>query len=613
MTAEDAMYQEALEAVAAKDRSRARDLLTRLLKDNALNPNYWLWMSSVVDTARERLFCLNKVLELEPGNQLAQRGLILLGVQPLDDNLMIPARLHKRRWEPQTMNEIDAQKLLKQSWKMPIYLAVGGVLVVLLLLGVLGAAFFGFGYFDNRARMNAGVILAPDVPTQTPTKFDFVFPPPGPTPLWMMLKATYTPTPIYANTPHPRADAYRSVMRFYQKEDYENALNMLDQVIDLEPDSPDLYYLQGELRRFRKDYQGALDSYNAALGKKQDFAPAYLGRAKVRLDMGSKHQDEIQADLEKAIENDPNMGEAYLVLAQVLIKLGDFEAAQAQLNEAERFIPGSPQVYLVQAGLYLEQNQVDLAVQSAEKARELDVTMLPVYSMLGKVYMRAGRFDEAETMLHVYLIYKEEDADVLTTYGLIFSAQNQPEEALKYFDQAIAADSQALEPLIQRGWILLQQEKSDEAFNSFTKAQKISPDSFEAALGSGRSLVGLDYASDAVGMFNRAQKLAKTDQQLAQVYYYRAKTYESLNNIKLSTQDYQALLDLPEEVYAPDWADEVKGKLEGLIATRTATAKPSKTPLPTETRQPTRTPLPTSTRWPTPTPTPTPTVGSTSS
>jgi hypothetical protein len=69
--AEDVMLQEAIGAVRQVQRIRARDLLTRLLRTNQTNPEYWLWMSAVVDTTREQVYCLQSVLRLEPDNQAA--------------------------------------------------------------------------------------------------------------------------------------------------------------------------------------------------------------------------------------------------------------------------------------------------------------------------------------------------------------------------------------------------------------------------------------------------------------------------------------------------------------------------------------------------------------
>ena len=50
MADNDAVFQEAVEALRAGNKSRARELLTELLKNDQNNATYWVWMSSTVDT-----------------------------------------------------------------------------------------------------------------------------------------------------------------------------------------------------------------------------------------------------------------------------------------------------------------------------------------------------------------------------------------------------------------------------------------------------------------------------------------------------------------------------------------------------------------------------------
>ncbi|HAY85776.1 MAG TPA: hypothetical protein DCY42_12900, partial [Chloroflexi bacterium] len=72
--ADETMFQEAVEALGQGDKGRARDLLTRLLESDQNNPQYWIWMSAVVDSAKERIYCLQTALNLDPENTTAKRG-----------------------------------------------------------------------------------------------------------------------------------------------------------------------------------------------------------------------------------------------------------------------------------------------------------------------------------------------------------------------------------------------------------------------------------------------------------------------------------------------------------------------------------------------------------
>ena len=95
--AEDVMLQEAVQAIRQGQRARARDLLTRLLRANQRNAEYWLWMSSVVKTPKEQVYCLQSVLRLDPDNQAARRGMVTLGALPPDVSLA-PVPPPRRQW-----------------------------------------------------------------------------------------------------------------------------------------------------------------------------------------------------------------------------------------------------------------------------------------------------------------------------------------------------------------------------------------------------------------------------------------------------------------------------------------------------------------------------------
>ena len=85
------------ERVSLAGRGRARDLLTRLLKINPDKVDYWIWMSSVVDTVRERIYCLQEALKLDPKNATAKHGLVIMGAMLPDESLMLPPGKMLRR------------------------------------------------------------------------------------------------------------------------------------------------------------------------------------------------------------------------------------------------------------------------------------------------------------------------------------------------------------------------------------------------------------------------------------------------------------------------------------------------------------------------------------
>jgi TolB protein len=71
----------AIEAARAGDRDRARRLLEQVLAEDDSSEVAWLWMASVVNTIPERRSSLERVLEINPGNERALEALQRLNAE----------------------------------------------------------------------------------------------------------------------------------------------------------------------------------------------------------------------------------------------------------------------------------------------------------------------------------------------------------------------------------------------------------------------------------------------------------------------------------------------------------------------------------------------------
>src|SRR5512132_3038640 len=174
MADNDAVFQEAVEALRVGNKSRARELLTGLLKTDQNNATYWVWMSATVDTAKERIYCLQTAFKLDPANAAAKRGLILHGALPADETIQPFPVNRPRAWEEKLLLAHEKPKL--KGWaavKASPVVRIGGFVA----LGALLIAGVVFGFIIPR--MSEVTVI----PTKTP----------GPSPTY-----TLTPTSINA-------------------------------------------------------------------------------------------------------------------------------------------------------------------------------------------------------------------------------------------------------------------------------------------------------------------------------------------------------------------------------------------------------------------------------
>ena len=277
--AEDTMFQDAVEALRQGDKAKARDLLTKLLKTDQNNVQYWIWLSAAVESQKERIYCLQTALQIDPENATAKRGLVLMGALPPDESVQPFSLNRPRLWDEELALATDKPKE-KRTFKGMITSPVGRLAGLGLVgLAVIGAVVFGLILPNNKPRAvrNTPIPVSEATFTFTPT---FVNAPTQNTaavgtlvPLKDLLDATFTPTPFYVNTPRqPQSiDNYRVAESAYKKQDWDTVISTFQEIANNEPDAADPYYYIGEAYRFKGDFRNAMEAYNQAIRIDRDF------------------------------------------------------------------------------------------------------------------------------------------------------------------------------------------------------------------------------------------------------------------------------------------------------------------------------------------------------
>lgn len=70
--------QEAITAIKSGDKVTGQQLLAQVIKAEPKNETAWLWMTTVTDDPEKKRYCLKTVLQINPNNQMAQKGLASL-------------------------------------------------------------------------------------------------------------------------------------------------------------------------------------------------------------------------------------------------------------------------------------------------------------------------------------------------------------------------------------------------------------------------------------------------------------------------------------------------------------------------------------------------------
>lgn len=573
----DPILDQAIAAVRTGDRRKARELITRLLKVDPHNARYWLWMSSVVETPKEASYCLQEAQKYDPENGVARRGLIYLGLKKPERSSGDNLYTKKTDWQEQLIKLFmppppEKPKKSRRLSTTPL-IAFGAIMVL--------ALFFGSIFIVPKLfpKETVRITLVPPtakasatyLPTATPKGFR-----PSPTPqqapaLWMLLTETYTPTPLYVNTPHP-SEAYQLAMRAFAKSDWETFNRYIQQELETNPDSADAYYYLGESARLIGNEKQSLMYYEKAMNLDPQFAAAILAHALVLKEV--KPKSNILDDLEKAIKLDPYLVDAYLARAAYYLDKEQFDLAMDDLTIARDLNPEAPNVYLGFARIYLAKEEPAAALENARKAYELDITELQTYLVLGTAYISNNQSDKALEYLNTYLSYKPYDAVAYEMVGKAYWVAGDKEKAIENMNKSVSLDTGGFDANYILGVAALEAGKNSEALNYLTKAVSLDDNHYDAIFHRAQALLLMKRNTDSYNQFLRAENLATTPEQTAECVYYQARAAFAIGNRSNMRTAYERLLGMAEDLMPAEWRAEAEAYLypcDSVCATKTAT------------------------------------------
>jgi tetratricopeptide (TPR) repeat protein len=409
----------------------------------------------------------------------------------------------------------------------------------------------------------------------------------------MLLPATYTPTPLYVNTPRSpeNFDQNRSALDAYKKGDWDLFIQNMEFMARQEPNSADIYYYIGEAYRFKSQASNALEAYNDALEIDPNFGAAYLGLARARLIQDPNVNVEYLFD--EAASRDPNFGEIYLERARYFINKNDPEAAIVDLNRADQLMPDSADVNLAYANAYLALDDMDNALRFAEKAYSLDITNLAIYPLLGELYIDSGQYQLSIDALELYVVYEEDDARAYAMLGRAYYELGSYEAAIANLDKAISMDVAAARRFyVYRGLSHLELNNVDKATQDLESAYEVDRNSYLVNLG----LVRVYYLQEKFGSaFLKVEPLlalADTDEEIAMALYWRALIQEKRGETEDAIRTWQDFLAVGENVLSPEMRLEAERHIREVVTPTNTPKAATRTSTPRGGATPTRTPTP---------------------
>ncbi|MGD2162291.1 MAG: tetratricopeptide repeat protein [Anaerolineales bacterium] len=630
---------EAIAAARVGNRLKAREILSRLLRSDSSNAEYWIWMSAVVDSPKERVYCLESALKIDPTNRAAMRGLVILGArEPSDRELAQAIKLPKRDIDPiqpaleptkleETKKEPEpspkpstflpkrGQRILRYLTSAAIFAGIGlliaGALYIFAPRGSL--AFLGIASTLPPASPTATDTPLPGTPTatpipaatriiRTPVPTEFAI-----TPLALLVEATPTATPLAGYTPRPSFEAYQAGVDAIDEGDYEQAIFFLEQVVDTHPDWVDASYFLGKAQRNLDRIGSAIASQDKALNQNPEYAPALLERGRALL---SRDEDAALRDLEEAVDVDPGFTEAYEELGTYYQQRRLWQRLEARMEEALAVGTRSPKILLLLSEAKLNLAKPEQGLAYAIESSADDPTSLEGYLAVGRAYVTLSIYSMDDTYysqslwpLQTYVVYRPDDHRGWGYLGRAQLGAGQIDEALNSLNTSLDINDRYAPAYQARGILFTELGRYEDALTDLNNARRFGTETFDVQIAAARVQYLLGNYTDAlndnllpaVQQSSELSDLRIKELRLAEAYALRALIFETNpDNINDAIRHWGWILEfenvLPE---TRALAEQHYNELTGAGPTRTPTSSPTASAVPAVSSTPLSTGTPT--------------------
>jgi len=221
------------------------------------------------------------------------------------------------------------------------------------------------------------------------------------------------------------------------------------QLVSARPVSPEVYesYLKGMQLvdgNSKAEIEESITYFEGAAKKDPTFAPAYLGLANAYDNLSTifvggapdQARPKVISAARKALELDPDLAEAHLLLADTLQKEWHWAEAEAEYRRALELSPNDARAHAAFGSWLMCQGDIEDALSWAQRGRELDPLVVNGVK-IGWILFMGRRYDEAIRELRSVLAVHPESVDALSTLGFVLIADGRSQEAIPILEKRV--------------------------------------------------------------------------------------------------------------------------------------------------------------------------------
>jgi TolB-like protein/DNA-binding winged helix-turn-helix (wHTH) protein/Flp pilus assembly protein TadD len=281
------------------------------------------------------------------------------------------------------------------------------------------------------------------------------------------------------------------------------------------PVSPEAYesYLQGMFAKgnSRAEIEKRIALFDEAIRKDPAFAQAYVGLASAYEALGtvfvgappSETRPKVINAARKALELDPDLADAHVLLANMYMRQWKWVEAEAEYRRALDLNPNDAAAHNGFSDWLLCHGRMEEALVWARRARDLD-PLGPWGHTIGFILLNAHRYDEAIREFRDVLAVRPDDRLPLWPLGWALICNQQAEEAIPVLEKAASVTDRSPGVLSTLVWAYAHTGRRADALRLLGELKKRQQTGYVPAGAFVNAYLGLGDTDEAFAWFERA-------------------------------------------------------------------------------------------------------------
>ncbi len=354
---------------------------------------------------------------------------------------------------------------------------------------------------------------------------------------------------------------------YQEQKNYEAAINTYNAILQMQPQNTDVMTYKAECLKGLKRNEEAIALYKSVLNLKPDNTTAKAQLFDLLKD--TMPAEQVLDFLYKNVQNSPMNADSYYEFAYELHKANKIDDAIVYYTQTIKLDNKKTDAYINLSQAYRQKKDYKNAYDIIQKAMAIEPTNQLVkkqYDLVAKEYAannysiasNAFQSGDYQKAIAEYMKITPATSDSLIGIAACYQSLKNYEKAIEYYKKAMELDSKNSDIPYYIASLFADSNNFEQAKvyanislsknPANTQAKEIldyvNAKDIEKDLAKAVELYDAQKYNEAIALFDKVLKIEPSN---ATVYYYRAMSFDALNNYQKAIADYKSTLK-----YAPD-------------------------------------------------------------